>query len=70
MSTTIRLYFDALVAVASMTVAAVVCGFIASVIIGGSPPNFPIAGIAFVVTGLVLFARLWRSSRQSTLPTS
>jgi len=69
-STTIRLYFDALIAVATMVVVAVVCGFIASVIIGDSPPNFPVAGIAFVITGLVLFVRLWRSSRQPALPPS
>ena len=62
-STTIRLYFDALIAVALMTVVAIVCGLIASVIFGGSPPNFPVAGIAFVVTGLALFVRLSRSSR-------
>ena len=57
------LYFDDLIAVALMTVVAIVCGLIASVIIGGSPPNFPVAGIAFVVTGLALFVRLSRSSR-------
>ena len=69
-STTIRLYFDAFVAVALMIVVAVVCGFIASAIIGDSPPNFPVAGSAFVVTGLVLFLRLWRTSRQPALPPS
>ena len=69
-STTIRLYFDALIAVATMVVVAVVCGFVASVIIGDSPPNFAVAGIAFVLTGLVIFLRLWRSTRQSALPPS
>jgi hypothetical protein len=69
-STTIRLYFDALVAVALMIVVAIVCGFVASVIIGDSPPNFPVAGSAFVGTGLVLFLRLWRTSRQPALPPS
>ena len=68
MPTTIRLYFDAIVAVALMFVIAIVCGFIASAIIGGSPPNFLVAAIAFVATGLVLFARLLRGSRQSALP--
>jgi glucose dehydrogenase len=68
-STTIRLYFETLIAVATMVVVAIVCGFIASVIIGDSPPNFPVAGIAFVVTGLVLFLRLWRTS-QPALPPS
>jgi hypothetical protein len=68
--TTFRLYFNALVAVALMIVVAIVCGFIASVIIGDSPPNFPVAGSAFVVTGLILFLRLWRTSRQPALPLS
>jgi hypothetical protein len=53
-----------------MVVVAIVCGFVASVIIGDSPPNFLVAGIAFVITGLVLFVRLWRSSRQPALPPS
>ena len=69
-STTIRLYFDALIAVALMIVVAIVCGFIASAIIGDNPPNLPVAGIAFVVTGLVLLLRLWRSLRQPALPSS
>jgi hypothetical protein len=63
-STTVRLYFDAVIAVALMTVVAIVFGFIASVIIGDSPPNFPAAGTAFVLTGMFLFFRLWWTSRQ------
>lgn len=64
---TLRHYFDALVAVALMCVVAIVCGFIASVIIGDSPPNFAVAGIAFVLTGVFLFLRL---VRQTALPRS
>jgi hypothetical protein len=66
--TTVRLYFDAVIAVALMTVVAVICGFVASVITGGSPPNFPVAAIAFVLTGAVLFFRLWRNSQSAALP--
>ncbi len=65
---TIRLYYDAVIAVALMAVVAIICGFVASVITGSSPPNFPVAGIAFVLTGAVLFFRLWRSSRPPALP--
>ena len=68
MVTTIRLYYDAVIAVALMTVVAVICGFVASVITGGSPPNFPVAAIAFVLTGAVLFFRLWRNSLPPALP--
>jgi hypothetical protein len=68
MTTTIRLYFDAVIAVALMTVVAIICGFVAAAITGGSPPNFPVAAIAFLLTGAVLFFRLWRNSRPSALP--
>jgi hypothetical protein len=64
---TIRLYYDAVVAVSLMTVVAIISGFVASAITGGSPPNFLVAGIAFLLTGAVLFFRLWRSSRPSAL---
>jgi hypothetical protein len=65
---TVRLYYDAVIAVALMTVVAIICGFVASVITGGSPPNFPVAAIAFVLTGAILFFRLWRNSQPSSLP--
>lgn len=55
MVSTARLYYDAVIAVALMTVVAIICGFVAAVITGGSPPNFPVAAIAFVLTGAVLF---------------
>jgi hypothetical protein len=65
---TIRLYYDAGIAVALMAVVAIICGFVASVITGGSPPNFPVAAIAFALTGAVLFFRLWRNSQSPALP--
>ena len=68
MVSTIRLYYDAGIAVALMAVVAIICGFVASVITGGSPPNFPVAAIAFVLTGAVLFFRLWRNSLPPALP--
>ena len=51
MVTAIRLYYDAAVAVALTAVAALVCGLIAAVVIGGSSPNLPVATIAFLLTG-------------------
>jgi hypothetical protein len=65
---TIRVYYDAVIAVALMAVVAIICGFIAAVITGGSPPNFPVAAVAFLLTGAVLFLRLWRNSRPSAFP--
>ena len=68
MVTTVRLYYDAVIAVALMAVVAIIFGFVAAVITGGSPPNFPVAAIAFVLTGAVLFFRLWRNSQPPALP--
>jgi hypothetical protein len=59
---TIRLYYDTIVAMALMAIFAVVCGFVAAVITGGSPPNFTVAGVAFLLAGAVWLFRLWRNS--------
>jgi LPXTG-motif cell wall-anchored protein len=67
MTGTIRLYYDAVIAVALMAVVAIICGFIAALTTGDSPPNFLVAAIAFLLTGAVLFFRLWRNSRPSAL---
>ena len=64
----LRLYYDAVIAVALMAVVAIICGFIAAAITGDNTPNFPIAAIAFLLTGAFLFFRLWRKSRTSALP--
>ena len=60
MFTTIRPSYNAVIAVALM---AVVVAFIAAVIADDSSP-FPIAVIAFLLTGSI---RLWRKSRTSAL---
>jgi hypothetical protein len=65
---TIRHFLDAFIAVALMVVVAVVCGLVAAVITGGSPPNFPVAAVAFLLTGAFLFLRLWRKLRTSVVP--
>ncbi len=70
MVSTVRFYHDAIIAVALMAVLAIVCGFIAAVITGGSSANFPVAAIAFLLTGAYLFSRLWQISRRPLLPQS
>ena len=49
MASRLRLYYDAVVAAALMAVVAIVCGLIVALITGDSPPNFPVATIAFVL---------------------
>jgi hypothetical protein len=61
--TAIRPSYNAVIAVALM---AVVVAFIAAVIADDSSP-FPIAVIAFLLTGAFLSFRLWRKSRTSAL---
>ena len=68
MGSTLRLYYDAVIAVALMAVVAIVCGFIAAVITGDSWPNFPVATIAFVLICAFIVLRLWSKSRRSALP--
>jgi hypothetical protein len=61
--TTIRPSYNAVIAV---VLTAIVVGFIAAVIADDSSP-FPIAAIAFLLTGAFLSIRLWRKSRTSAL---
>jgi hypothetical protein len=65
---TLRLYYDAVLAVALMAVVAIICGLIAGVITADSSPNFPVAVIAFLLIGAFIFLRLWIKSRTSALP--
>jgi drug/metabolite transporter (DMT)-like permease len=67
MITTIRLYYDAVIAIALMVVVAAICGFIGALILGDSPPNFTAAAIGFVLTGVVLVVRLWRTQARSSM---
>jgi hypothetical protein len=66
--TTLRLYYDAVIAVALMAVVAIVWGFIAGLITGDSSPNFPVAAIALLLMGAFIFLHLWSMSRTSALP--
>ena len=64
---TLRLYYDAVIAVALMAVVVIACGIIAAVITGDSSPNFPVA-IALLLIGAFIFLRLWSKARSSALP--
>jgi hypothetical protein len=65
---TLRLYYDAVIAVALMAVVAIICGLIPAVITGDTPPSFPVATIAFAFICAFIFLRLWSKSRTSALP--
>lgn len=67
MVSTLRLYYDAVIAVALMAVVVIACGIIAAVITGDSSPNFPVA-IALLLIGAFIFLRLWSKARSSALP--
>ena len=60
MLTTIRLYYDATVAVALTAVFAIVIALIAAVIVGSNTPNVSVAVIVFVLTCPILLFRLRR----------
>lgn len=67
MVSTIRTCYDAVVALALTAVLAIACGLVAAVIVGGRPPNLPVAAIAFLLTGAFLLFRHC-NSRRSVLP--
>ena len=68
MVSTLRLYYDAFIAVASMAVVVIACGIIAAVITGDSSSNFPVAAIALLLIGAFIFLRLWSKARSTALP--
>jgi uncharacterized oligopeptide transporter (OPT) family protein len=63
---TLRLYYDAVIAVA--LIVAIICGLMTAVITGDNSPSLSIAAIAFLLTGAFSFFRLWREHRTATLP--
>ena len=66
MASRLLLCYDAVVAAALMAVVAIVCGV--ALITGDSPPNFPVATIAFVLICAFIFLRLSSRSRTSAFP--
>ena len=67
MLATIRLYYDAAVAVALTAVFAIVVALIAAVFVGSSTPNVSIAVIVFVLTCPILLFRLRRGWPKSAM---
>jgi hypothetical protein len=65
---TVRLYFEATVAVAIMAMFAIISGFASDRLIGDRRLAFLVAAVAFVLTGIVLTARLWRMTRTPIPP--
>ena len=68
MVSTLRIYHDAVIAAALIAVVAIVCGLIAAATTGDTPLNFPVATIAFVLIGALVFLRLSSKSCTSALP--
>ena len=64
---TIRLYYDAAVAVALTAVFAIVIALIAAVFVGSSTPNVSVAVIVFVLTCPILLFRLRRGWPKSAM---
>jgi hypothetical protein len=65
---TIRLYFDATLAVAIMAALGIVAGFAAAAITGDRTLVIATTAVVFVLTGAVLTVRLWRITRKPQLP--
>lgn len=64
----LRLYFDATLAVAIMAVAAILSGFVAAAATGDRTFVILTTIAGFVLTGAVLVFRLWRMTRKAALP--
>ena len=67
MVSTLRLWYDAAVAVALTTVFAIVIALIAAVIVGSNTPNVSVAVIVFVLTCPILLFRLRRGWPKSAM---
>ena len=65
---TVRLYFEATLAVAIMAILAIISGFAAAGLTGDRRLAFLVAAVAFVLTGIVLTMRLWRMTRMPITP--
>jgi hypothetical protein len=69
MPDTVRVYFDAVMALALMAMSGIIAGFIAFAITGDRTLVMLVTGGAFILTGAVLVVRLWRLTRKPPLPT-
>ena len=64
---TVRLYFDATVALAIMATLGVIAGFVAFAVTGDRTLAMLATAAVFAVTGMLLTIRLWRITRNPTL---
>ncbi len=65
---TLRLYFEATVAVAIMAMLAIISGLTAAGLTGDRQLALLVAAVAFVLTGILLTVRLWRMTRTPIPP--
>ena len=68
MLNTVRLYLDAVLAVAIMAAFGVISGFAAAAITGDRAIVVVATAAVFVATGVVLAVRLWRMTRKPLAP--
>jgi uncharacterized membrane protein (UPF0136 family) len=64
MLNTVRLYFDAALAVAIMATFGAIMGFAAGAITGDRTTVITATATGFILTGIVLAVRLWRTTRK------
>jgi hypothetical protein len=62
---TVRLYFDATVALAIMATLGVIAGFVAFAVTGDRTLAMLATAAVFAVTGMLLTLRLWRITRSA-----
>lgn len=67
MPNTVRLYFDAALAIAMMVTFAAITGFAAGAITGDRTTVITATATGFILTGIVLAVRLWRTTRKPVL---
>ena len=68
MLSTARLYFDATVALAIMATLGVIAGFVTFAVTGDRTLALLATAAVFALTGMLLTIRLWRITRNPTLP--
>ena len=68
MTEVVRLFIDAISAVALMVITGVIAGFATAAISGDTELSLKVAGAAVGVTGAVLLGRLWLLTRGAPLP--
>jgi hypothetical protein len=68
MLNTVRLYLDAVLAVAIMAALGIISGFAAAAITGDRTSVIATTAAVFFLTGAILVFRLWRTTRKPAIP--